>query len=171
MGGSAMLLGDIVRLNGRKTPSRVALVSGDRQMTFGELRDRMFRVANAMLGLASPGDRLAILAENLPEYVECYYGVPSAGMALNFLNYRLHPKEWAWTLNNAEARVLIVQEKYLDQIEGELGDIPSIEHVVVIGGDGRGGYPGFGDLGGAAPAGEPVVGVGAVSTGGCPYTC
>ena len=99
-----MLLGDIVRLNGRKTPSRVAIVSEDRTVTFGELRDRMFRVANAMLGLASPGDRVAILAENLPEYVECYYGVPSAGMALNFLNYRLHPKEWAWILNNAEAR-------------------------------------------------------------------
>ena len=129
-----MLLGDIVRLNGRKTPSRVAVVSDDRTVTFGEFRDRMFRVANAMLGLASPGDRVAILAENLPEYVECYYGVPSAGMALNFLNYRLHPKEWAWILNNAEARVLIVQEKYLDQIEASCGDIPSVEHVVVIGG-------------------------------------
>jgi acyl-CoA synthetase (AMP-forming)/AMP-acid ligase II len=165
-----MLLGDIVRLNGRKTPSKVALVSGDRTVTFGELRDRMFRVANAMLGLASPGDRVAILAENLPEYVECYYGVPSAGMALNLLNYRLHPKEWAWILNNAEARVLVVQEKYLDQIEGELGDIPSIEHVVVIGGNGRGGYPSFGDLVGSAPAVEPDVEVDEDSTAWLLYT-
>ncbi|MDQ1426414.1 MAG: hypothetical protein QOD72_3912 [Acidimicrobiaceae bacterium] len=165
-----MLLGDIVRLNGRKTPSRVAIVSGDRTITFGELRDRMFRVANAMLGLASPGDRVAILAENLPEYVECYYGVPSAGMALNFLNYRLHPKEWAWILNNAEARVLVVQEKYLDQIEGELGDIPSIEHVVVIGGDGRGGYPSYNDLLGSAAAVEPDVEVDEDETAWLLYT-
>jgi acyl-CoA synthetase (AMP-forming)/AMP-acid ligase II len=148
----------------------VAIVSGDRTVTFGELRDRMFRVANAMLGLASPGDRVAILAENLPEYVECYYGVPSAGMALNFLNYRLHPKEWAWILNNAEARVLIVQEKYLDQVEGELGDIPSIEHVVVIGGDGRGGYPSFSDLVGSAAAVEPDVEVDEDATAWLLYT-
>jgi acyl-CoA synthetase (AMP-forming)/AMP-acid ligase II len=139
-------------------------------VTFGELRDRMFRVANAMLGLASQGDRVAILAENLPEYVECYYGVPSAGMALNFLNYRLHPKEWAWILNNAEARVLIVQDKYLDLIEPELGDIPSIEHVVVIGGDGRGGYPSYGDLVGAAAAVEPDVEVDQDSTAWLLYT-
>ncbi len=74
-------------------------------------------VANAMRELAGRGDRIGILAENLPAYVECYYGVPAAGMALNFLNYRLHPWEWTWILNNAEASVLLVQAKFLDQIE------------------------------------------------------
>eukprot|EP01041_Mallomonas_annulata_P037362 gene37362-60638_t len=54
-------------------------------------------------------------------------------MALTFLNYRLHPKEWAWILNNAEARVLVVQEKFVEQIEPLLETVPSIEHVVVIG--------------------------------------
>ena len=123
--------------NGSKTPGKIALIDTQdgRTMTFGQLRDRMLQVANAMLTLgAVPGDRIGILAENLPEYVECYYGVPAAGMALNFLNYRLHPKEWAWILNNAEARVLIVQEKYLDAIAPELAAVPSIEHIVVIGG-------------------------------------
>ena len=44
--------------------------------------------------------------------------MPAAGMALTFLNYRLNPKEWAWILNNAEARVLLVdQGKYLEKIE------------------------------------------------------
>ena len=128
-----MLLSDIIRLNGRKTPDAIALISGDRVVTFGQLRDRMEQVANAMLELATPGDRIGVLAENLPEYVEMYYGVPAAGMALTFLNYRLHPKEWAWILNNAEARVLVVQEKFVEQIEPLLETIPSIEHVVVIG--------------------------------------
>src|SRR5260221_5170830 len=154
MGGSAMLLGDIVRLNGRKTPSRVAMVSGDRTITFGELRDRMFRVANAMLGIAAPGDRVAILAENLPEYVEMYYGVPSAGMALTFLNYRLHPKERAWIINNAEASVLVVQPKYLDQLQPLLSTLPTLQTIVVIG-DPVGDYPTYADLVGSAPAAEP----------------
>ncbi len=86
-----------------------------------------------MRELAAPGDRVGILAENLPEYVECYYGVPAAGMALTFLNYRLHPKEWAWILNNAEASVLLVQAKFLDQIEPLLADDRRrVQHVVVI---------------------------------------
>ena len=128
-----MLLGDIIRLNGRKSPGAIAVIAGERVITFGELRDRMLQVANAMLGIASPGDRIAVLAENLPEYVEMYYGVPSAGMALTFMNYRLHPKEWAWILNDAEAKVLVTQAKFLAQIEPLLDTMPSVEHVVVIG--------------------------------------
>jgi acyl-CoA synthetase (AMP-forming)/AMP-acid ligase II len=167
-----MLLGDIVELNGTKTPDRTAIISGDRTITFGELRDAARRVSNAMLQIATPGDRVGILAENLPEYVECYYGVPGAGMALTFLNYRLHPKEWTWILNNAEATVLIVQEKYVEMIEPYLGEIPSVEHVVVItneGGDGRG-RPTYADVVGSAPATPPELNVDIDSTAWLLYT-
>jgi acyl-CoA synthetase (AMP-forming)/AMP-acid ligase II len=165
-----MYFGDIIRLNGRKYPSRTAIVTSDQTVTFGQLLDRSMRVANAMLELASPGDRIGILAENLPEYVECYYGVPSAGMALTFLNYRLHPKEWTWILNNAEARVLIVQQNYLAAIEPFLAEIPSLEHVVVIGDGERGNYPSYADVIGAASADEPDLVVDEDSTAWLLYT-
>ena len=139
-------------------------------VTYGQLRDRMLQVANAMLGLASPGDRIGILAENLPEYVEMYYGVPSAGMALTFLNYRLHPKEWAWILNNAEASVLVIQPKFLEQIEPLLDQIPTVKHVVVIGDAGESGRPTYADVVGAAPIEEPPVDVDEDSTAWLLYT-
>ena len=129
-----MLLGDIIALNAGKAPDRPALIDGERELTYGQLHENATRLANALLGLAAPGDRVAILAQNVAEYVECYYGVPAAGMALTFLNYRLHPKEWAWILGNAEARVVIVEQSFLDQLRPELAGVPSIEHVVVIGG-------------------------------------
>jgi acyl-CoA synthetase (AMP-forming)/AMP-acid ligase II len=128
----------------------------------------MRRVSNAMLDLATPGDRVAILAENLPEYVECYYGVPGAGMALTFLNYRLHPKEWAWIMNNADASVLIVQEKFVEALEPLLGDIPSVRHVVVIGEAGD--HPTYADVVGAAPATRPEIDVDVDSTAWLLYT-
>ena len=90
----------------------------------------------------------------MPEYVEAYYGVPAAGMALTFLNYRLNPKEWAWILNNAEARVLLVDREYLEKIEPVLSDIASIEHVIVIGGSGEGGLVSYDDFVGAASSSE-----------------
>ncbi|MEZ5218639.1 MAG: long-chain-fatty-acid--CoA ligase [Ilumatobacteraceae bacterium] len=165
-----MLLSDIVRLNGRKTPEAVAVISGDRIVTFGELRDRMHQVANAMLELATPGDRIGVLAENLPEYVEMYYGVPDAGMALTFLNYRLHPKEWAWILNNAEARVLVVQEKFVEQIEPLLESVPTIEHVVVIGDAVADRHVSYADLVGAASSDQPDLVVDEDSTAWLLYT-
>jgi acyl-CoA synthetase (AMP-forming)/AMP-acid ligase II len=153
-----MYLHDVVRLNGRKYPDRTAIVTGDSEVTFGQLRDEAWRVANAMRELALPGDRIAILAENVPEYVACYYGVPAAGMALNFLNYRLHPKEWAWILHNAEASVLLVQAKFLEQIEPLLAtEAPTVRTIVVIA-DGTTtstAHPSYADVIGSASADEP----------------
>src|SRR5262249_32183939 len=152
-----MLLGDIVRLNAQKAPDRTALIVDDREISFGYLHERMLRLANALLGVASKGDRVAILAENVPEDVEADYGVPAAGMALTFLNSRLTPKEWVWILNNAEARVLVVDGPYFEKIEPLLGDVESIRHVIVIGGDASGGLATYDDFVGAAQASQPAV--------------
>jgi acyl-CoA synthetase (AMP-forming)/AMP-acid ligase II len=165
-----MLLGDIIRLNGRKYPARIAVVAPERTMTFGDLNDRRLKVANAMLSIAAPGDRIAVLAENLPEYVEMYYGVPSAGMALTFLNYRLHPKEWMWILDNADASVLVVQAKFLGQIQPLVAAMPALQHVVVIGDPGTSGCSTYDDLVGAAPTTEPDLTVDEDSTAWLLYT-
>ncbi len=166
-----MLLNDIVRINASKTPERVAIIdsSADREVTFGELGRRVNQLANALAEVAEPGDRIGILAENLPEYVECYYGVPAAGMALTFLNYRLNPKEWAWILANAETSTLVVQESYLDLIEPVLGDVPSIRTVIVIGTP-REGQIAYADFVGSAPQTAPTVDVDEDSTAWLIYT-
>src|SRR5215470_1969126 len=165
-----MLLGDIVRLNAQKTPNRTALIVDDRETTYGQLYARTQQLANALLGVAAKGDRVAILAENIPEFVEAYYGVPAAGMALTFLNYRLHPKEWAWILNNAEARVLLVDHAYFEKIEPVLGDVESIQHVIVVGGDGSRGLTSYDDFVGAAHATPPAAQVNEDDTAWLIYT-
>jgi acyl-CoA synthetase (AMP-forming)/AMP-acid ligase II len=170
LGGIIVLLADVIRLNGRKTPDKVAVIADDRSITFGELHDRMLQVANAMLELAEPGDRVAVLSENLPEYVEMYYGVPAAGMALTFLNYRLHPKEWAWILSNAEAKVLVTQAKFLPDLEAVLDGVPSIEHVVVIGDPTPGRQLTYDDLVRSASATEPAIDVDEDATAWLLYT-
>ncbi|MEP1124759.1 MAG: long-chain-fatty-acid--CoA ligase [Ilumatobacter sp.] len=165
-----MLLSDMIRLNGRKNPDKVAVVSDDVSVTFGELRDRMHQVANAMLQLADVGDRVAVLAENLPEYVEMYYGVPDAGMALTFLNYRLHPKEWAWIMSNAEARILVVQPKFLEHLEPFLESVPTLEHVVVIGDPTPDHQVTYADLVGSASSEQPDLVVDEDTTAWLLYT-
>jgi acyl-CoA synthetase (AMP-forming)/AMP-acid ligase II len=145
-----MLLGDIMRRNAAKYPDKAGLVNGAEVYTFAQLNERCNQVANAMSDIAAFGDRIAILAENIPEYVECYYGVPDAGMALTFLNYRLHPKEWAWIMNNAQVSTLLVQDKYLDAVEPFLAEVPSLKAVVVIGRADSAKYPNYEDLVGSA---------------------
>ena len=74
-----MLLSDVPVLGAHHAPDVDAIIFGERRMTYVELRDRCWRLSNALAGVAAPGDRVAILAENCPEYAECYYGVPGRG--------------------------------------------------------------------------------------------
>ena len=90
-----MLLGDAVEFGARKFADRPAIIFDDEITTFAGLRDRVNRLSNGLLQLTAPGERVAILSENRPQFVEAYAGVPMAGMGLTFLNYRLNPKELA----------------------------------------------------------------------------
>ena len=128
-----MLIGDIVEYGARKHPDRIALRFEQEQITYGQLRDRCRRLANALLGVASPGDRIAILSSNCTQYLDCYYGVPMAGMALTILNVRLHPDQIVALLEHSEARVLIIAPEFAEVVEGIRDRIPSVTTVVSIG--------------------------------------
>jgi acyl-CoA synthetase (AMP-forming)/AMP-acid ligase II len=147
-----MLISDIVEYAARKHPERVALRFEDQAITFTGMRDRVRKVANALLAVAGPGDRVAVLSGNRPEYIDLYYGVPAAGMALTFLNHRLHPSEIAALVEHAQASVLIVSGEYLDAMIGLRYEMPAVK--IVVGLDG-GGDRSFADLVAAAPSGEP----------------
>lgn len=76
------MLEDILEHNVRRNRDRAALFYDGRRLSYPELLDRI-RCLSATLGdVARPGDRVAIYAENSAEYVECYYGVPMAGMGV-----------------------------------------------------------------------------------------
>jgi acyl-CoA synthetase (AMP-forming)/AMP-acid ligase II len=129
-----MLISDIPEIAAHHAPNNVAIHFEGRWWTFTELRDRSWKLSNAMATIAAPGDRIAILSENCPEYAEAYYGVPGASMALTLLNYRLTARELTYIINNCAPSVIIVQPKYLETIRQIRGDLTSVKNVVLIGG-------------------------------------
>ncbi|MGI5325160.1 class I adenylate-forming enzyme family protein [Actinomadura nitritigenes] len=147
-----MLISDIVEYAARKHPDRTALRFEDRAIGYAELRDRVRRTANALRTIAEPGDRIAVLSGNRPEYVDLYYAVPAAGMALTFLNHRLHPSEITALVEHAQASVLIVSGEYLDAMAEHRHEMPGVK--VVVGLDG-GGDRAYADLVAGADATEP----------------
>jgi acyl-CoA synthetase (AMP-forming)/AMP-acid ligase II len=144
-----MLLSDIVELAARKHPDRAAVRFEDQTVTFAELRDRVRRLAGGLLTIAAPGDRVAILSGTRPEYVDAYYGVPRAGMALTFLNHRLRPAEIAAIVAHAGATVLVVSEEYLAPMLELRDAMPDLKTVVGLDG---GGDLTYADLVAEAPA-------------------
>lgn len=128
-----MLLSDIPAYAAHHKPGETAIWFGEERRTYTQLRDRCWQLSNALLKKGKPGDRVAILSENCIEYVECYYGVPGAGMALTLLNYRLTGPELTYIIGNAEPRILVVEPKYLPVIRQIRKDIPSVETILLIG--------------------------------------
>src|SRR6195952_1880632 len=150
-----MLLHEIVEYAARKEPDAPALFYEDEVVTFSQLYARVCRVANALLALATPGDRVAVLSENRAEYIDLYYGVPAARMGLTFLNYRLNPKELAKITADAGATVLFTEPKYLDTAASIVEAAPSVTSVVVMGGDPSGRWLQYDDVIGSASDAPP----------------
>src|ERR1700678_3869819 len=129
---NTMLISDIIRFAALRDPDQPALIFDGRTTTYAELDRRVNRLANGLLEVARPGERVAILAENLPEFIDAYYGVPLAGMGLTFLNYRLHPREIEKILLNSGAEVLITEPQYHDRLR-EIDATAKLRQVLVTG--------------------------------------
>jgi fatty-acyl-CoA synthase len=64
-------------------PDKVAIVHGERRITYREFDERVNRLASALAGSGiAPGDRVAFLAPNIPAMLEAHYGIPAAGAIL-----------------------------------------------------------------------------------------
>jgi len=93
-------------------PDRPAIVHGPHSWTYAQMRARCRQLASA-LGAAGIGrdDTVAIMAPNIPAFVEASFGVPMAGAVLNAINTRLDPQAVAFILNHGEAKLVLVDRE------------------------------------------------------------
>jgi len=97
------------------------LYDGDRT-SYRELWTRCRKLAGMISGKgAEPGDRIAILAANSPQYLEMYVGLPAAGFVIVPLNTRHAEPELRYALEDASAKLLIT-----DRDPGALGELVDV---------------------------------------------
>lgn len=89
-------LANLIRRHDRERPNRVALICGERRLTYAELNERSSRAANALADLGiGAGDRIAVLLKNSVEFYEIVYGAAKVGATVVGLNWRLAAPEVA----------------------------------------------------------------------------
>lgn len=138
-----MNIGQIPAKTARIAPDREALVDipHNRRMTFGELDERVRRLANALIdgvGLEK-GDRVAVLSKNCIEYMEVYFACARVGLVVQPLNWRLGHDELARILNDGEPRVLVCSAEYRSTVE-QVGDRINIGTILSFGEASDGSY-------------------------------
>jgi acyl-CoA synthetase (AMP-forming)/AMP-acid ligase II len=93
------------------------LVFEQQRLTYGQLWQEIQRLANALCALGvSRGDCVAVLQTNSQRYVQAYYATAAIGAVFVPLNYRAKLPELEHMINTANVRVLLVGDRYLDEV-------------------------------------------------------
>jgi acyl-CoA synthetase (AMP-forming)/AMP-acid ligase II len=80
-----------------------------------------------------PGDRVAVAMTNCVEAIETLYAVWHAGLVAVPMNAKLHPREFAYILDNSGAALCLCTEDLAEDIESVRGDCPNLRAVIVVG--------------------------------------
>ncbi|WP_037144229.1 acyl-CoA synthetase [Rhodococcoides fascians] len=120
-----------------RRPDKVVLTHGDHTVTNRELLSRVTALAAALTALGvQRGDRVGVLLQNCPEFIELVFAANWMGAAILPLNYRLAPAEWEYILGHGEVKVLVSEPDFAAASGPLLDSVPSLRHLVSAAGDG-----------------------------------
>lgn len=108
---------------------REFLVCGARRIGYGEHRRAVAQLARTMqekYGIG-PGERVAILAANTPEWILTFWAATSLGAIAVGMNGWWAADEIRHALADSEPKLLVGDRKRLARISGDLTDLPVVE--------------------------------------------
>jgi long-chain acyl-CoA synthetase len=112
-------------------PQLPALDFFGHKMTYMQLTGAVNKCANALLAMGiAPGDRVALMMPNCPQYVIAYYGILKAGAVVAQVNPLYVQREIEYLCNNAGATLLMVADVLYPKVQAALPQT-SITHVLV----------------------------------------
>ncbi len=112
----------------RSLPERPALAKGRTAvLTYGELATRVACLSYSLRKRLQPGDRVALAMKNCPEYYEILFACWHAGLVAVPMNAKLHPREFAYILENSEARLCFTSPELYETVPSPIA-VPSPEY-------------------------------------------
>jgi fatty-acyl-CoA synthase len=136
-------IGGVLRQTALAVPDKVALVAAwpgettHRRWTFAQLLAEAERTARALLRRFEPGERIAVWAPNIPEWLFVHFGAALAGLTLVTVNPALRARELAHVLGQSRAVGLFLVPDYraanlaafLEEVRPHL---PALREVVLL---------------------------------------
>jgi acyl-CoA synthetase (AMP-forming)/AMP-acid ligase II len=137
---------EMFRTRVKRQPDALAVEHAGGRISYAELHDRVLRLAAILdqRGLKR-GDRVAILSENRPEYVELELAAARNGLIVACQNWRLSTAELRHCITLVEPKLVVVSARYRETLAGLGLGLP----VLDLDAD----YPGL--MAGASPASGP----------------
>jgi acyl-CoA synthetase (AMP-forming)/AMP-acid ligase II len=136
-----LTVGDALREAAATAPHTTALVEGApdparrRRWSYAGLLEASERAACVLLGRFAPGDRVAVWANNIPEWVILELAAGLAGVTIVTVNPALRPQELAYVLDQSQADGIFLIPAYRGSQMAEMlrqvrADLPALREVI-----------------------------------------
>jgi len=133
-GGVPVTLLDLLEDCAARYGNREFLRCDECSWSFADLRSAARDVAAGLQALGiGKGDRVGIMMSNRPEFLASWFGVATLGAIEVPINVAHKGELLGYLLKQSESRALIVEPEFLDRIAACAGDLPLLEHVIVLG--------------------------------------
>jgi long-chain acyl-CoA synthetase len=124
-----------IRRAARLFANCIAIELHNKQITYREFYQSIENSARKLAALgAGKGDRIAVLMQNSPEYLDLYYSVAMTGAIIVPLNTRWHINEIIFTLNDSGSKMLVVDERFAPLVPQIRAAVPYLEHYIFMDG-------------------------------------
>ncbi len=131
--GRRLLLGEMMARNSRKFPDKEALIYGQTRLTYKQLNARINKLAHALLDLGiQRGDKVAILSFNCNQFMETYFALAKMGGVAVPINFRLHPEEMTYIINQSDSQALIAGEAFVETARSIQKNLPLVKTYISI---------------------------------------
>lgn len=136
-------IGELLAEAARDSPDTPALVAGvpdpaaRRQWTYAELYEGALAVARVLAEEFEQGERVALWAGNIPEWVFVEFGAALAGVVLVTVNPSFQARELAYVLTQSRSSGLLVQRQcrgnpLREHAESVRGDCPELRTLICL---------------------------------------
>lgn len=119
----------------RVSPQAPAISTSVSTLAFGELAERVLRIAGALrgsLGLQA-ADRVVIYMENRPELIETLFACWAAGLCVVPVNAKLHAREVTHIVRDSEARAVFTSDVFVEDFVAQISTVDKAPMVVIAG--------------------------------------
>jgi long-chain acyl-CoA synthetase len=130
-----MNIGSFLVASARSFPDRPAISVGDELYArYSDFFERVTRLAAGLRALpgVKPGDCIGMAMKNCQQYLEVMYATWHAGLCAVPINAKLHPREFAYILENSGARYCFATADLAQALAALASEVQTLDRVICV---------------------------------------
>jgi acyl-CoA synthetase (AMP-forming)/AMP-acid ligase II len=125
-------VGDSLTRTAASRPAQLAVVDGDRRLTYAEFNAYVNRLAHGLVSLGyERGAALALASGNSADFLAVYFACAKLGVVCVPVNLGWRPDEVAYVLGHSHARGIVVEAQLVTAMQDAVAKVPEVTDVIV----------------------------------------